>query len=73
MRRNENKRASQNSGHEMESQVDVGYDGYYDDVLPPDSDRMREGIDLRLVKRIIVLLVVVFLVITACVAILFFI
>ena len=73
MRRNENKRASQNSVHEMESQVDVGYDGYYDDVLPPDADRMREGIDLHLVKRIIVLLVVVFLVITACVAILFFI
>ena len=30
--------------------VDDGYDGYYDDVLPPDMDRVREGLDIAFSK-----------------------
>lgn len=50
---------------------DDGYDGYYDDVLPPDVDRTREGIDKELVKKIIVLGVSVVLIISLCVVMMY--
>lgn len=46
---------------------DDGYDGYYDDVLPPDLGRTREGIDKALVKRIGLLVGIVLLVVVLCV------
>ncbi len=48
-----------------------GYDGYYDDVLPPDLDRTRDGIDKDLVKKIIVLGVCVVLIISLCVVMMY--
>ena len=50
---------------------DDGYDGYYDDVLPPDMDRTREGIDKELVKKIIILGVSVLLIISLCVVMMY--
>ena len=50
---------------------DDGYDGYYDDVLPPDMDRTREGVDRELVKKIIVLGVSVLLIISLCVVMMY--
>ena len=35
--------------------VDDGYDGYYDDVIPPDTDRVKEGLDKELIKKIVAL------------------
>lgn len=32
---------------------DAGYDGYYNDVLPPDHDRELAGADRKLIKRIV--------------------
>ena len=46
--------------------VDDGYDGYYNDVLPPDLDRIKEGLDKELIKRIIMLVIAVLLVISCC-------
>lgn len=46
---------------------DDGYDGYYDDVLPPDLGRTREGVDKALVKRIGLLVGIVLLVVVLCV------
>lgn len=43
------------------------YDGYYDDILPADEGRFSEGIDRGLVKKIILIIGVVFLVVGACV------
>jgi len=37
------------------SPSDEYYDGYYDDVMPPDLDREKDSLDKALVKRIIVL------------------
>ena len=51
--------------------VDDGYDGYYDDVLPPDVDRIEEGVDKGLIKDIIVLCMAVILIIGLCVAMLY--
>lgn len=51
--------------------VDDGYDGYYDDVLPPDVDRIEEGMDKRLIKDIILLCIAVILIIGLCVAMLY--
>jgi ribosomal protein L40E len=51
--------------------VDDGYDGYYDDVLPPDADRIEEGVDKGLIKDIILLCVAVVLIIVLCVAMLY--
>lgn len=51
--------------------VDDGYDGYYDDVLPPDVDRVKDGLDKDLVKQIVVLGVCVTLVIAMCVLLLY--
>jgi len=31
---------------------DTGYDGYYNDVLPPDHDREQKGTDRKLIKQI---------------------
>ena len=50
---------------------DDGYDGYYDDVLPPDIDRTREGIDKELVKKIVILGVSVLLIISLCVVMMY--
>ena len=39
----------------MGEAVDDGYDGYYNDVLPPDTDRVKDGLDKELVKKIVAL------------------
>jgi len=51
--------------------VEDNYDGYYDDVLPPDLDRIREGVDRNLIKKIAILAVSVILVISLCVILLY--
>lgn len=48
------------------------YDGYYDDVLPPDVDRGREGPDMELIRRISLVVGGVLLVIALCLAVLYF-
>ena len=47
-----------------------GYDGYYDDILPPDLDREKEGPD-KLIKKIITLTVAVILIIGLCVVMMY--
>lgn len=50
---------------------DEYYDGYYDDVMPPDLDREKDSLDKALVKRIIVLAMCVTIIIFMCVAFLY--
>ena len=54
-----------------ETPVDDGYDGYYDDVLPPDLDRVREGLDKELIKKIVALGVGVVFIIAMCVVMMY--
>lgn len=54
-----------------ETSVDDGYDGYYDDVLPPDLDREREGLDKELIKKIVALGVGVVFIIAMCVVMMY--
>lgn len=57
---------------ETHSDQDTGdYDGYYEDVLPPDTDRLREGIDPEMIKRILLVLVGVFSIIGISVAMIY--
>ena len=49
----------------------LDYDGYYEDVQPIDADRQREGVDTRLILRVVLLVAGVALVIGGCVAALF--
>lgn len=51
--------------------VDDGYDGYYDDVIPPDTDRVKEGLDKELIKKIIALSIGVIFIISMCVVMLY--
>lgn len=51
--------------------VEDGYDGYYDDVLPPDLDRIAEGPDRELIKNIILLIIAVVIVISGCITLLY--
>ena len=51
--------------------TDDGYDGYYDDVLPPDIDRERDGVDKELVKKIVILGICVVLIISLCVVMMY--
>lgn len=51
--------------------VDDGYDGYYNDVLPPDTDRVKDGMDKELVKKIVALCIGVSVIILMCVALLY--
>lgn len=36
----------------MGESVGDGYDGHYNDVLPPDTDRVKDGLDKELIKKI---------------------
>ena len=55
----------------MGEAVDDGYDGYYNDVLPPDTDRAMDGLDKELVKKIVALCIGVTVIILMCVALLY--
>lgn len=54
-----------------EVQEDFGYDGYYDDIVPADIDREREGIDKELLKRIAIIVGAVLIIISLCIAALY--
>ena len=51
--------------------VDDGYDGYYDDVIPPDTDWVKEGLDKELIRKIVALSVGVIFIISMCVVMLY--
>ena len=51
--------------------ADDGYDGYYDDVQPPDLDRVKEGLDKELIKKIVALSVGVVFIIALCVVMMY--
>lgn len=55
----------------MGEAVDDGYDDYYNDVLPPDLDRVKEGLDKELIKKIVVLGIAVICIIGICVAMMY--
>ena len=55
----------------MGEPVDDGYDGYYNDVLPPDTDRINEGMDKELIKNILVISICTAVIILMCVALLY--
>ena len=55
----------------MGEAVDDGYDGYYNDVLPPDTDRVKDGLDKELVKKIVALCIGVTVIILMCVTLLY--
>ena len=63
------KKAESNS--EVETVVDDGYDGYYDDIRPIDEGHEREGVDKELIKKIAIIIGVLFVVIAACVALMY--
>lgn len=54
-----------------EEPVDDGYDGYYNDVLPPDLDREKEGLDKELIKKIVALVVGVVFIIGICIVMMY--
>ena len=56
---------------EPQTPVDDGYDGYYDDVLPPDTDRVKEGLDKELIKKIVLLGIGVVFIIGLCVVMMY--
>lgn len=55
----------------MGEAVDDGYDGYYNDILPPDTDRVKDGLDKELIKKIVALCIGVSVIILMCVALLY--
>lgn len=56
---------------EKESAKEDDYDGYYDDILPVDEGRQREGIDRSMVKKIAILIGGLAVVIGICIAIMY--
>ena len=65
------KKAAKEIPEVMGEAVDDGYDGYYNDVLPPDTDRVKDGLDNELVKKIVALCIGVTVIILMCVALLY--
>lgn len=51
--------------------VDDGYDGYYNDVFPPDLGWEKEGIDKELIKKIVALSISVVFIIGICIAMMY--
>lgn len=47
------------------------YDGYYDDVLPVDAGRQREGIDPSIIKKIAILIIGLVVVIGICIVLMY--
>lgn len=50
---------------------DDGYDGYYDDRLPIDSGKRREGMDMGIIKKAAAIVACLLVVIGACIALLY--
>ena len=50
--------------------ADIGYDGYYDDVLPTDQGEIRKSLDREMLKKIILLGLAVLLILSLCVTVL---
>ena len=68
----EKKKAQEPPLPEIEGEpVEDGYDGYYDDILPPDLDREKEGPDKELIKKIVSLTVAVIFIIGLCVVMMY--
>lgn len=67
MRKRNRKKENETKNRKTED----AYDGYYDDRVPVDADVEREGIDKKLIRNVILVLVCVLLVILACVIILY--
>ena len=65
------KKAAKEIPEVMGEAGDDGYDGYYNDVLPPDTDRVKDGLDKELVKKIVALCIGVTVIILMCVALLY--
>ena len=64
------KRREKICGEPFKSSVspkDDGYDGYYDDVLPSDAGKRKEGVDMDLVKKISAVAGVMLLIVILCV------
>lgn len=51
---------------------DYDYDGYYDDVLPLDNGASGQGVDTAMAQKIALLIVAVLLIVSACVAVMYF-
>lgn len=51
---------------------DIGYDGYYDDILPEDDTEVRQGLDKKLIKNIVILGVAVIFIIGLAVLAMYF-
>lgn len=59
------------SSVDTETVIDDGYDGYYDDVRPIDEDREQEGVDKEIIKKIAVIIAGLFVIIAACVVLMY--
>lgn len=62
---------AQTAPTEESQEITDDYDGYYDDVLPVDEGRQREGIDPSIVKKIAALIGCLVVVIGLCIALMY--
>ena len=53
---------------EEEAKAEDGYDGYYDDIVPTDTGKPREGVDWVLMKKIGLIGAAVVIIICLCIA-----
>lgn len=53
------------------SREELPYDGYYDDVLPDDDGELRQGLDPKTVKNIVLILCGVLVIVILCVVALY--
>lgn len=53
---------------EEETKAEDGYDGYYDDIVPTDTGKPREGVDWVLMKKIGLIGAAVVVIICLCLA-----
>ena len=66
-----NKKEKKATKEIIDEPVDDGYDGYYNDVLPPDLDWVKEGLDKELIKKVVAVAVGVVFIISMCVVMLY--
>ena len=62
---------TKNKDEILEEIVGEPVDDGYDDVIPPDTDRVKEGLDKELIKKIVALSIGVIFIISMCVVMLY--
>lgn len=60
------------SESQEQPEMEAGYDGYYEDVVPVDDGWKKEGVDQQLIKKVLLVVAGLILAVIVCMALMCF-